>query len=89
LHAAVESAPLDIGTEGVLALARRHPAGAMVGVYNVSDRWQRVRADAVASVGIEQPWDRLSAFAPNSDSGFYALPPYAAWWLTAPPNQAL
>ena len=46
LHAAVESVPLDIGTEGVLALARRHPAGAMVELYNVSDRWQRVRVDA-------------------------------------------
>ena len=87
LHAAVESVPLDIGTEGVLALARRHPAGAMVELYNVSDRWQRVRADAVTSVGIERTWDRLSAFAPVSDSGFYDLPPYAAWWLTDPPDE--
>jgi amylosucrase len=87
LHAAVESVPLDIGTEGVLALARRHPAGAMVELYNVSDRWQRVRVDAVTSVGIERTWDRLSAFAPVSDSGFYDLPPYAAWWLTDPPDE--
>ena len=88
LHASIESAPVDIGAEGVLALARRHPAGAMVGLYNVSDRWQRVTAGAVTSVGIERPWDRLSAFAPEPDSGYYALPPYAAWWLTDPQDDA-
>jgi len=71
----------------VLALARRHPAGTMVALYNVSDRWQRVRAGAVASVGIGRTWDRLSAFAPVSDSGFYDLPPYAAWWLTDTPDE--
>jgi amylosucrase len=88
LHASMESAPVDIGAEGVLALARRHPAGAMVGLYNLSDRWQRVTAGAVTSVGIERPWDRLSAFAPEPDSGYYALPPYAAWWLTDPQDDA-
>jgi amylosucrase len=87
LHASVESAPLDVGTDGVLALQRRHPAGAMVQLYNVSDRWQRVGANAVASVGIDRPWDRLSAFAPEADGGYYALPPYAAWWLTEPAEQ--
>jgi amylosucrase len=88
LHASLESAPVDIGAEGVLALARRHPAGATVGLSNVSDRWQRVTAGAVTSVGIERPWDRLSAFAPEPDSGYYALPPYAAWWLTDPQDDA-
>ena len=38
---------------------------------------------------IERPWDRLSAFAPDSDGGFYAVPPYAAWWLTARPDEGL
>lgn len=87
LHAAVESTPFDAGADGILALTRRHPAGGMVQLYNVSDRWQRVAASAVVNAGLPDPWDRLSSFRPVIDGGYYAIPPYAAWWLTAPPSQ--
>jgi amylosucrase len=87
LHAAVESVPVDLGAEGVLGLLRRHPAGNLVGLYNVSDRWQHVAFGAVADAGVADPWERLSTFTPEPNSGFYAVPPYAAWWLTEPPDR--
>jgi hypothetical protein len=56
-------------------------------LYNVSDRWQHVAFGAVAYAGVADPWERLSAFTPEPNSGFYAVPPYAAWWLTEPPDR--
>jgi amylosucrase len=82
LHAAVESQPVDVGAPAVLGLLRRHPAGAVLQLYNVSASWQRVPAHHLADNGIARPWEHLSTFAPTLDGDAYALPPYAAWWLT-------
>jgi len=86
LHAAVESEPVDVGSPALLALLRRHPAGAVLQVYNVTDRWQPLPADAVRKrLGgdAHRWWERLSAWAPHVDAGRLWLAPYAAWWLTA------
>jgi amylosucrase len=86
LHAAVESAPVDAGTRSVLALLRRHPAGTVLQLYNVTARWQPVAADAVRGrlgAGPDGWWERLSAFAPPVTGDRLWLAPYAAWWLTA------
>ena len=85
LHAAVESEPVDAGNGAVLALRRRHPAGTVLGLYNVSPAWQRVPATDVARLGVPRPWEHLSSFAPRLEDGELALPPYAAWWLTRTP----
>ena len=85
LHAAVESEPVDLGNGAVLALRRRHPAGTLLGLYNVSAGWQRVSAVDVARLGVPRPWEHLSSFAPRLEDGELALPPYAAWWLTRTP----
>jgi amylosucrase len=85
LHAAVESEPLDVGNDAVLALARRHAAGSLVMLYNVTPRWQRVPVQPLHRVGITQPWEHLSAFTPQTEPGAFGdevtLPPYAAWWV--------
>jgi amylosucrase len=81
LHAAVESEPVDVGVSGVLALLRRHPAGRMLQLYNVSSAWQHVPDYAVRDLGLPQLWEHVSGFAPVADHGVYALAPYAAWWL--------
>ncbi|WP_088315985.1 alpha-amylase family protein [Kineosporia sp. R_H_3] len=86
LHAAVESEPVDLGNGAVLALRRRHPAGAFLGLYNVSPAWQRVSGVDVARLGVPRPWENLSSFAPRLEDGELALPPYAAWWLTRSPG---
>ena len=85
LHAAVESEPLDAGNDAVLALARRHAAGPLVQLYNVTPRWQRVPVQPLHRLGITEPWEHLSAFTPDADAGPFGdeltLPPYAAWWV--------
>lgn len=97
LHAAVESEPVDCGVAGLLVLRRRHPAGTLLAVYNVSDAWQHLPADTVRASGLlsgsTRPWDHISSFAPQLEGaapegggGFYALAPYAAWWLGTDPN---
>ncbi len=85
LHAAVESEPVDAGNGALLALRRRHPAGTLLQVYNVSGAWQHLPARHVQGLGPVPPWEHISGFAPVlegiGDGGFFALPPYAAWWL--------
>jgi amylosucrase len=82
LHAAVESTPVDVGGRAVLGLVRRHPAGTLLALYNLSAAWQPVAADAVhAHVGAH-PWDHISSFTPVEDAeGRLWMAPYAAWWL--------
>ncbi len=82
LHAAVESEPVDVGTDGVLALLRRHPAGVFLGLYNMTAVWQNVSAESLAPLGLASAWENLSGFAVHAVSGHLPLPPYAAWWLT-------
>jgi len=86
VHAAVESAPQDVGSAAVLALLRRHPAGPVLQLYNVTAQWQSVPAGAVGAqlgTGARTWWDHLSTVAPKVVDGRLWLPPYAAWWLTA------
>jgi amylosucrase len=85
LHAAVESTPVDVGTPEVLALRRRHPAGQLLQLYNVSHDWQGVAAGAVTSLIGADPWDHVSAYSPPvAGDGRYWIPPYGAWWLSQP-----
>ena len=88
LHASVESHPVDVGNPAVLGLHRRHAAGSMLQLYNVSPGWQRVPARTVAGLirGPGPIWEHLSGVQPVADdhglpAHAYPLPPYAAWWL--------
>jgi amylosucrase len=88
LHAAVESHPVDVGNPAVLALYRRHAAGSMLQLYNVSPVWQRVPTQVVQLLtrGPGPVWEHLSDVGPVADdhgdpSPAFPLPPYAAWWL--------
>jgi amylosucrase len=87
LHAGVESQPVDVGADAVLGLLRRHPAGPMLALYNVTGSWQRVTAGSLARLGFGAPHELISDFRPRPDhdghpGDAFALPPYAAWWLT-------
>jgi amylosucrase len=89
LHAAVESQPLDVWNDAVLGLLRRHAAGTLVQLYNLTPHWQRVRVDRVRTAGLSRFWEHLSGFSPVVEPGAggeeLALSPYAAWWLGEPP----
>jgi amylosucrase len=85
LHASVESEPVDVPSGALLVFRRRHPAGTLVQVYNVSASWQHLPVQVVRGAGLVGPWDHISGFAPIAElrdgEQFYAVPPYAAWWL--------
>ena len=82
LHASVETELFETGNQAVVVAVRRHAAGTLVEVFNVSEREQRVPAGAVAA-HLPGPWsDALSAAPVAAVDGALVLPPYAAWWLT-------
>jgi amylosucrase len=83
LHAAVECTVADVGSAAVLPLLRRHPAGTLLELYNVSASWQPVSSAAVHEQVGPHPRDHISSRGPEPDAdGRYWLSPYAAWWLT-------
>lgn len=84
LHASVVSEILDLDDWGILATVRRAPAGAMVCLYNVTHHSRPFSGGRVAELGIDEPFDALSArpVVPGEDGNLW-LPPYAAWWLVA------
>jgi amylosucrase len=85
LHAAVESTVHETGNASVLATARRHAAGTLVQLYNVSEHTQVIDTSAATRHGIEgTALDRLSGMAVDLTAATLTLPPYAAWWLTGP-----
>lgn len=66
----------------MLGTLRRHPAGLMVGLYNVTDSWRPWSAARVAELGLDRPFDAISSRLVESDAdGSLWLPPYAGWWL--------
>ncbi len=82
LHASVEIELFETGNQAVVLAVRRHAAGTLVEVFNVSERKQRIPAAAVEA-HLPGPWfDELSAASVTQADGVLVLPPYAAWWLT-------
>jgi len=86
LHAAVEATVHETGNASVLATVRRHAAGNVVQLYNVSEHVQVVDTSSVTRHGMTgTATQRLSGAAVDLNGATLALPPYAAWWLTASP----
>ncbi len=83
LHAAVESAPVLTSNAAVLAVVRRHAAGDLVQLYNVSEDWQRCDAGVLGTLCWRQLVDHLGDEAPRIEDGQLVLPPYAATWIGA------
>jgi amylosucrase len=83
LHAAVESVPVLTSNPAVLAVLRRHAAGDLVQLYNVSEDWQRVDAGVLGSLHDRDLVDHLGAEVPRREEGQLVLPPFAARWLGA------
>jgi amylosucrase len=82
LHAAVESQTAITSNPSVLAVLRRHAAGDLVQIYNVSADWQRIDDAVLGTLRLAELVDRLSGDAPQREDGQIVLPPYAALWLT-------
>ncbi|MGU3434979.1 alpha-amylase family protein [Actinomycetes bacterium M1A6_2h] len=80
LHA---EAPVDVLTDapdGLLAIARRHPSGTLLGLFNVTARPLPFPRHRMPSSAIEV----LSRHELIADAeGMVWVPPYAAWWVVA------
>ena len=82
LHAAVETEMFESGNPAVVVAVRRHAAGTLVEVINVSDDSQTIAAAALEA-HLPGPWHDHLVDAPVVPSdGNLTLPPYAVRWLT-------
>ena len=82
LHASATTRVALDSDDGVLVVVRTHPSGAMVCVYNVTDRWQTVETRHFSDAGIDHPVDALGGHPVyGGPDGRAALSPYAAWWV--------
>ncbi|MEI2764319.1 MAG: alpha-amylase family protein [Dermatophilaceae bacterium] len=86
LHASVASTPVAVWDPGVLALARRHPLGTLLSLYNVTPTWRAVPGWLLREHELASGWEALAGettvIGPDDTAW---LPPYAAWWLLAGP----
>jgi amylosucrase len=87
LHASTPAEVLDPRDPAVLLVARRHPLGAMLGAYNVSDHPAHVPHQVLHDLGLVpgHVMDRITGGAPESQDDAVQLPAYGAVWLTSMP----
>ena len=70
----------------IVLFVRKHPAGDITQVYNVSDWTVSLPDWEVQNHGVDLTYDHITDREINPVDGQHVLRPYAAWWLTAPPN---
>jgi amylosucrase len=83
LHAAVESVAAETSNPSVVAVLRRHAAGDLVQLYNVSEEWQRCDPRVLGLLADRELVEHLDGDVPRIEDGQLVLPPYAAVWLAA------
>ncbi|WP_425573986.1 alpha-amylase family glycosyl hydrolase [Nocardioides bigeumensis] len=83
LHAASPTEVWDPRDPGVLLVVRKHPAGPLLGAYNVTPEEAWVAPDVLHWLGLHVPGlhDAISGRAPDLEEGAVRLAPYAAAWL--------
>ena len=84
LHASVATEAFTASNPAVLVFRRRHAAGSIVQVYNLSETPQWFASSALWPLDGDTWHDHISDT--DIDMGEAVLiPPYAAWWLTSSP----
>ena len=83
LHASVAAQVLDPRDPAVLLVARRHPLGTVLGVYNVAPEPRHVPLGVLRELGLDpaRVVDHLTGEAPVISDGAVQLRPYEAHWL--------
>lgn len=88
LHAAFPTEVLDVVDPGVLALARRHPLGPLVELYNMTESARSYPAERLAAAGLTggAGVDALtkSEVHPADDGAVHLQPLEVLWVLAAP-----
>jgi amylosucrase len=87
LDASVSSEIAPLADPGILPVLRRHPLGALLGLYNVTDGWRpfpfwRLQELGLANGSDDEAWDAIAdaAVKPAEDGNVW-LAPYQAMWL--------
>lgn len=82
LHASVSTVVETADAQSVVLFTRRHAAGNIVEVYNLSEEPTTLWVSHLTSRGITAPFDHISGTEVEVHGGAIILPPYAALWLT-------
>ena len=83
LHASVATEAFVTDDPAVLVFRRRHPAGALIEVYNLSESTRVLWPGSVTPLEPGPLVEHISGETIDLSTPVM-LPPYAAWWLTAP-----
>ncbi|HEX8095494.1 alpha-amylase family protein [Jatrophihabitans sp.] len=82
LDASVSSEIAPLADPAILPVLRRHPLGALLGLYNVSDSWRPFPLWRLDELGITDAWDAISDTAvKRGEDGNVWLGPYQAMWI--------
>lgn len=81
LHASVGTEAFTTENPAILVFRRRHAAGTIVQVYNLSESYQSLPLSALWPLTGEYLEEHLTGALVPTDFP-PVLPPYAAWWLT-------
>lgn len=81
LHAAVGTSVEVMENPSVVFFIRRHAAGTMIGIYNLSPRVQQISGENLRSHGVWTPYDKLSDSILREIAGRITLSPYQAAWV--------
>ncbi|UQX88720.1 alpha-amylase family protein [Jatrophihabitans telluris] len=82
LHASIPAEILWLSDPGVLPVLRRHPVGAMLGLYNVTSSWRPFPGYRLGEFALGHGIEAISGTPVTvADDGNLWLPPYAAFWI--------
>ena len=82
IHAANPTEVLDFAIDGVFAFARRSAVGALVCLFNFTDRWLTIDPETLRVAGVQDWHDQLADAAVDLSHGHLALPPQGRVWIT-------
>ncbi len=84
LDASVAADIVDPVDPGVLPVLRRHPVGALLGLYNVTDTWRPFPRERIAELGLADGLDVISGqpLDYGADGNLWLRPYRAAWIVT-------
>ena len=82
LDASVSSEISALADPGILPVLRRHPLGALLGLYNVTDSWRPFPCWRLDELGLTDAWDAIAdAAVTRSEDGNVWLAPYQPMWI--------
>ena len=81
MHSAYAATILDLAHARLFGIAREHPLGPLVQLYNFSEEPQRLATDVLLGYGLVQPFDQITQAYVDVSSGELELPPYGRAWL--------